>query len=84
MIKIHVLHGRRRGFHVSIREEQELHALQGEVKERELSWMREVPSGPIGCASAALSEWVVERREIQTGDISLHEPVRPHGSKGVA
>ena len=33
--------------------------------------MIEVPSGPIGCVLAALSLWVVERREIQTADISF-------------
>ena len=33
--------------------------------------MRDVPSGLIGYASAALSQWVVERRENQTGDISF-------------
>ena len=32
--------------------------------------MRDVPSGAVGSALAALSYWVVERREIQTGDIS--------------
>ena len=37
--------------------------------------MRRVPSGTIGCTLAALSLRVVERRQIQTGDIFLHKPV---------
>ena len=45
--------------------------LQGRVKERELSWVREVPSGLIGCALASLGLRVVEWRGIQTGDISF-------------
>ena len=55
VIKIHVLHGRRRGFHVSIRGEQDLHGLQGGAKERELSLVKEVPSGMIDCVSAAIT-----------------------------
>ena len=45
--------------------------VEGRAKERELSLVREVPSGLIGCASAALSLWAMEGKEIQTGDISL-------------
>ena len=45
--------------------------VRGRAKERELSLVREVLSGLIGCASAALCLRAVEGREIQTGDISF-------------
>ena len=47
-------------------QESKLNAVQGRAKERELSFMRQVPSGLIGCPSAGLSYWVAEEREIQT------------------
>ena len=34
--------------------------IQGRAKERELGWVREVLSGMIGCASAALTKRVIE------------------------
>ena len=43
--------------------------VQGRAKERDLSLVREVPSEPIGCASAAVSQRVVEGKEIQTENI---------------
>ena len=45
--------------------------VQGRAKERELSLVREVPPGLVGCASAALSLWVAKKREIHTGSISF-------------
>ena len=49
--------------------------LQGRAKERELSLLREVLSGPIGCALAAQVLWVEESWEFKHGTILLQEPV---------
>ena len=46
-------------------------SLQARAKGRALRLVKEVLLGPIGCVTAALSLWVIERREIQTGHISF-------------
>ena len=60
----------------NLTEENETSFAQGRANERELSLVREVPSGLIGCALAALSKWMGGRREIQTGTFLLHESVQ--------
>ena len=49
----------------------EQETVQGQAKEKELSLVRDVPLEPIGRGLAALSYWVLERRESQTRDISF-------------
>ena len=57
--------------------------VRGRAKERELSLVREVLSGLIGCASAALCLRAVEGREIQTGDISFARACRSKHTSSV-